>query len=79
MADKEVKVYSTPTCPWCRKVKEYLEGKNVKFTEYNVAVDRDKLKEMVDLSAQRGVPVVIVGTEVIVGFNQAKIDEALAA
>ncbi len=79
MADKEVKVYSTPTCPWCRKAKEYLQAKGVHYEEHNVAEDREKLQEMVDLSGQRGVPVIKVGGEVIVGFNQGKIDQALTA
>lgn len=79
MAEKEIKLYSTPTCPWCRKVKEYLESKNVKFTEYNVGADREKLSEMIQVSGQRGVPVIMIGDKTIIGFNQAKIDEALAA
>ncbi|MBP6964831.1 MAG: glutaredoxin family protein [Armatimonadetes bacterium] len=77
MADKEVKVYSNPTCPWCRKVKEYLQQKGVAYQDFNVAEQRDKLQEMVDLSGQRGVPVIKIGEEVIVGFNQPKIDAAL--
>jgi len=79
MADKDIKVYSTPTCPWCRKVKEYLKEKNVQYTDFNVAEDREKLQEMVDLTGQRGVPVIVINGQVIVGFNQGKIDEAIAA
>ena len=37
-----VKVYSTPTCPWCTRVKEYLSSKNVDFVDYDVSSDRDK-------------------------------------
>jgi glutaredoxin 3 len=77
MPDKEIKVYSTPTCPWCRKAKEYLDSKEIKYENYNVGEQRDKLQEMVDLSGQRGVPVLKIGDEVIVGFNQTKIDQAL--
>ena len=79
MADKKVEVYSTPTCPWCRKAKDYLQSKGITYRDYNVAEQRDKLQEMVDLSGQRGVPVVKIDDDVIVGFNQAKIDQALAA
>ncbi len=78
MAEKQIKVYSTPTCPWCRKAKEYLQSKGINYEEYNVAEQRDKLQEMVDLSGQRGVPVLKIGDEVIIGFNQPKIDKALA-
>ncbi len=79
MADKDVRIYSTPTCPWCRKTKEYLKEKGVQFTDINVAEDRAKLEEMVQLTGQRGVPVIVIGGDVIVGFSQSKIDEALAA
>lgn len=77
MADKEVRIYTTPTCPWCRKVKEYLTEKNIPFTDFDVSQDREKLEEMVNLTGQRGVPVIAVGDEVIVGFNQSRIDQAL--
>lgn len=79
MADKEVKIYTTPTCPWCRKAKEYLAEKGVQFTDFNVAEDRNKLQEMVHLTSQRGVPVIVIDSQMIVGFDQAKIDQALAA
>lgn len=75
----DVKIYSTSTCPWCKKAKDYLEEKGVEFIDYNVGEDRDKLQEMMDVSGQRGVPVVVVDDDVIVGFNETKIDQALAA
>lgn len=77
MTDKEVVVYSTPSCPWCKKAKEYLTQKGVPFREYNVADDRDKAKEMIEKSGQMGVPVVTIGNDVVIGFNQAKIDSLL--
>ena len=53
-----MKIYSTPTCPWCRKAKDYLVEKEVQFTDMDVSQDRDKLQEMVQLTGQRGVPVI---------------------
>ncbi|MHB0997910.1 MAG: glutaredoxin family protein [Armatimonadota bacterium] len=79
MAEKDIKVYSTPTCPWCKKVKDYLTTKGVPYQEFNVAEDRTKLQEMVQLTGQRGVPVIVINDEVIVGFNQTKIDQLIAA
>ena len=79
MIDKNVKIYSTPTCPWCRMAKEYLVEKGIQFTDFNVAEDRGKLQEMVQLTGQRGVPVIVIDNDIIVGFNQAKIDQDLAA
>jgi len=60
-------------------VKEYLSQKKVSFTEYDVAADRDKAREMVEKSKQMGVPVVIIDDDIVVGFNQAEIDKLLAA
>ena len=78
MADKKVTVYSTPTCPYCKRVKDYLTQKGVSFSDYNVAEDREKAKEMIDKSKQMGVPVIIIDSDVVVGFNQAKLDSLLA-
>ena len=78
MADKKVTVYSTPTCPYCKRVKDYLTQKGVSFSDYNVAADREKAKEMIDKSKQMGVPVIIIDNDVVVGFNQAKLDSLLA-
>ncbi len=65
MADKKVVVYTTPTCPWCHRAKEYLSRKGISYIEHNVAQDRDKAKEMIDKSGQMGVPVIIVDGKVV--------------
>jgi len=75
----EIKVYSTPTCPYCRMVKDYLEAKGVAFVNYDVSQDKDALDEMVKLSGQMGVPVVVINGEVTVGFDKSKIDSLLGA
>lgn len=74
-----VKVYSTPSCPYCHKAKDYLKEKGVEFEDINVAEDTNQQQEMIKLSGQMGVPVIAIGEEVIVGFDQAKMDEALAS
>lgn len=75
---KQVVLYTTPTCPWCTKAKAYLEEKNLKFAEYNVASNPDKYMEMVNQSGQSGVPVITVGDEVVVGFNKPLLEELLS-
>jgi glutaredoxin-like YruB-family protein len=72
-----VKVYSTKTCPWCVKVKEYLDSKNVSYIDVDVSADRDAAMEMVQKSGQRGVPVVDINGSIIVGFDQKTIDELI--
>ena len=73
----EVKVYSTPTCPYCVRAKSYLKEKNVAFTHIDVASDQAGLQEMIKISGQMGVPVIVIDGEIIVGFDQSKIDKKL--
>jgi glutaredoxin-like YruB-family protein len=73
-----VVVYTTPTCGFCRQVKAYLNQRGVPFTEYDVSRDPQAAAEMVRLSGQRGVPVVLIDGQVVVGFNQPLIDQLLA-
>ncbi len=76
---EKILVYSTETCPYCNMVKEYLKDKDVKFEEVDVTNDQEKAKEMVDKSGQMGVPVLDIDGEIIIGFNQPKIEETLKA
>ncbi len=73
----DVKVYSTPGCPWCKKAKEYLKRNNVQFTEINVAGNQDAAQEMIRKSGQMGVPVIDADGAVIVGFDEAELKKAL--
>lgn len=72
-----VKVYSTTTCPWCHKAKDYLKSLKVPFQDINVGEDQDAANEMVEKSGQMGVPVLDVNGTIIVGFDKAAIDAAL--
>lgn len=70
-------VYSSPFWPWCTKVKSYLDSKNIFYIEYNVSKDREKALEMVSKSGQQGVPVLDINGNIVVGFNQRRIDSLL--
>jgi len=72
-----VKVYSTPTCPWCVKVKDYLKSLHVAYEDVNVAADIEAARAMVQRTNQRGVPVIEIGEAFIVGFDKAALDEEL--
>jgi glutaredoxin-like YruB-family protein len=74
---KEVVIYSTPTCHFCQITKEFLKENDVAFTDYNVAEDQDKRAEMVEKSGQMGVPVIFIGEEMIIGYDEAKIKQEL--
>lgn len=74
---KKVVVYSTDSCPWCVRAKQYLESQKIEFVEKNVAEDYDAAVEMVKKSGQQGVPVIDIEGSIIVGFNKPAIDSAL--
>jgi len=74
---KPVTIYSTPTCTYCKAAKDYFAKNKVVFTEYNVASDEMRRKEMVDKTGQLGVPVITIGDKVIVGFDESAIAAAL--
>jgi len=74
---KNVKVYSTPSCPFCMRVKEYLKSNNVGYEDIDVSQDQDKVQEMLQKSGQMGVPVVDIEGEIIIGFDKDKISSAL--
>ncbi len=76
---KKVIVYTSPSCPYCNMVKQYLNSRNVDFEELDVSLSREKAQEMLGKSGRMGVPQVDINGRVVVGFNQAAIDEALAA
>jgi glutaredoxin-like YruB-family protein len=72
-----VKVYSTPTCPYCVLAKKYFSSKNIPYEDLDVSKDRNAAGEMIQKSGQRGVPVIDIDGKIIIGFNQNEIDEAI--
>ncbi|MDP2604187.1 MAG: glutaredoxin family protein [Deltaproteobacteria bacterium] len=74
---KTVTIYSTPTCHFCQMSKEFFKEKGITYTEYDVAHDLEKRQEMIQKSGQMGVPVIFVGDEMIVGFDQERLASTL--
>lgn len=72
-----IKLYTTPTCPYCKLVKDYFKERNADYSEVDVANDSSAANEMVKLSGQMGVPVIDVDGRVIVGWNKNALDEVL--
>ncbi|MEG0773029.1 glutaredoxin domain-containing protein [Clostridium sp.] len=72
-----VTVYSTRSCPWCTRVKDYLKVNDINFKEINVAEDRAGAMEMIRKSGQMGVPVLDLNGIIVVGFDKEKIDNVL--
>lgn len=74
---KEVIIYSTPTCHFCHLAKDFFNEKGIKYTEYDVLADIGKRQEMMDRSGQLGVPVILIGESVVVGFDEPQISSLL--
>lgn len=74
---KEIRVFSTPSCPWCLRLKNYLEEKNVDYENIDVSQDQQAVTEMVTKSKQMGVPQIWIDNEIIVGFDKDRIDQLL--
>jgi glutaredoxin 3 len=76
--DKTVTIYSTPVCHFCHMAKDFFKENNIAYVEHDVASDQSARAEMIDLSGQMGVPVIVIGDDLIIGFDEAKVKEILA-
>ena len=74
---KSVKIYTTPTCIYCKMSKEFFHKNNVKYQEFDVASDDKAREEMIKKSHQLGVPVIDIEGEIFVGFNRSELEKAL--
>ena len=72
-----VTIYSTPFCHFCQMAKEFFKANNIAYTEYDVASNSEKRKEMIEKSEQMGVPVIVIGGELVIGFDKPKITKLL--
>ncbi len=77
MAEHKVTVYSTPTCPHCHEVKDFLKQQNVAFEEVNLMANREKAKELIQKTGQMSVPMTEVDEEIVIGANITKLSELL--
>jgi len=74
----KIKVYSTQTCPWCHRLKEYLDEKKIEYEDIDVSEDQEAANAMVEKSGQMGVPQIEINGRMIVGFDKESIDEELS-
>lgn len=72
-----IKVFTTPSCPYCVTLKQYLKDHNIEFEEIDVAENREAAEEMIQKSGQMGVPVIEINGEIVVGFDKEKISQLL--
>ncbi len=70
-------VFSTPTCSWCKKVKDYLKAKGFVYKDIDVSKDSAGLRDMIRKTGQQSVPQLWINNQPVVGFDRAKIDRLL--
>lgn len=70
-------LFSSGSCPWCSRAKSYLRQKGIRVKEIRVDKDPDAAKDVVRMTGQMGVPVLLIGTAKIVGFDKSRIDRLL--
>ena len=73
----KVLVFTTPTCPWCVRVKRYLTDQKVSFREVDVSRDQAAARDLVRRTGQMGVPVVEIDGRPVIGFDKPRIDRML--
>lgn len=76
----DIKIYTTPTCKWCQKLREWLKSKKIKYEERDIAESQNKTfrDELIEKSGQLAVPVIDIDGKIIIGFDEKKLEEALA-
>ena len=74
---KTVEIFSTESCHYCHLAKEWFDANDIKYIDHNVREDREQGARAVEISGQMGVPVILIGNDVVVGFNEEKLKELL--
>lgn len=74
---REVKIYTTPGCPYCKMAKKFLGDNGIKYQEFNVAEDKTARDEMRSKCSSLGVPTICFDDEILVGFDEAQLREKL--
>ncbi len=72
-----ITLYTTPSCPYCKLVKDFFKEQNLPFSEIDVASDTAAANEMVKMSGQMGVPVIKIDDEIIVGWNKNALEDVI--
>ena len=74
MANK-VEIYTTPSCEFCKQAKEYMKENEINYKDYDVKESAEKRQEMIEISGQMSVPVIVVDEDMMVGFDADKLEE----
>lgn len=77
MSFPPVTIYTTKTCGYCKATKAFLQEHTVPYAEIDVGADRDKAREMIEVSGQMGVPVIKIGEVIVIGYDEEKLKALL--
>lgn len=69
----QIKIYTTPNCPYCYTLKEFLKEREIAFEEIDVSQDEQKREEMVQKAGRMEVPVLDIDGKIVIGFDREKI------
>jgi len=73
----DVIIYTTPNCPYCNMAKDFLEENKIGYRDVDVSADHDAAREMIKRSGMTGVPQLLIGEKLIIGFDKEAIKETL--
>lgn len=76
-SEKTVEIFSTENCHFCHMAKDWFNDNGVQYVDHNVGVNIEERKRAMEISGQMGVPVILIGDDVVIGFNEAKLRELL--
>jgi glutaredoxin-like YruB-family protein len=74
---KQVAIYSTPTCTYCRAAKMFFAEHQIPYEEHDVSVDLPRRQEMIEKSGQMGVPVITIDDQIVIGFDERRLENLL--
>jgi len=74
---REIKIYTTPTCPYCKMAKKFLDDNGIKYQEFNVVENKAAREEMISKCRSLAVPTICIADEALLGFNEAQLKEKL--
>ncbi len=77
MSTANITIYSATWCAFCHAAKDYLDRAGITYTDKDVDADPSAGLEAVNKSGQRGIPVIDIGGDIIVGFDRHAIDESI--
>ncbi|MEK7575919.1 MAG: glutaredoxin domain-containing protein [Patescibacteria group bacterium] len=74
---KQVIIYSTPACMYCKMAKEWFEKNKIQYLEYDLSSDSVKREEVFKKTGQMAVPVIDIEDEIVIGFDKPKLSKLL--